>query len=123
MHFDQRLCRSEPIVIELDGRKGGSTFELELAQALNRVSTGWWKGPLIVVLRHFQDKRALEPSLQWLAYLSVQATDCELCLEDCHPDLLRLFDSPTFRQRFNIITLSAESLEAVRGLRLPAPAL
>jgi hypothetical protein len=34
-----------------------------------------------------------------------------------------LFESPTFRQRFNIITLSAESLEVASGPRLPAPAL
>lgn len=123
MHFDQRLCRNEPIVIELDGRKGAGAFEAQLAEALNRVSTGWWKGPLVVVLRHLRDAWALEAPMQWLVYLSEQATDCEVCLENCHPDLVRLFESPTYRRHFNIITLSADALEAPRNSHLPAPAL
>lgn len=123
MHFDQRLCRSEPIIIELDGCKDESAFEAQLTVALNQVSTGWWKGPLVVVLRHLRDARALEALMQWLVYLSEQATDCEVCPENCHPDLVRLFESPTYRRHFNIITLSADTPETARNCHLSAPTL
>lgn len=123
MHFDQGLCRNEPIVIELDGRKDEGAFETQLAEALNRVSTGWWKGPLIVVLRHLREAWFLEEPMPWLVYLSERATDCEVCLENCHPDLVRLFEAPTYRRHFNIITVSTSPPEVPRNSRQPTPAL
>lgn len=97
-------CQDDPMVIEVDGRTDASSFRHQCAEIMTALAAGWWKGSLTIVLRDLSFVDAIP--IDSLAFLSRYATDCEVCLVNCHPNVVRLFESAPYRGCFNLITTS-----------------
>lgn len=96
------LGESPALLIEADQRLEPSALRRRFAEFMTEVTLSGWRGRLTVVFRNLASADAIP--VDALVYLSRRASDCDVLLDTCHPDVLRLLEAPPYRGHFNLVT-------------------
>ncbi len=100
------LGESTALVIEADERLEPSALRRQFAEYMTEVTLSGWRGRLTVVFRNLESADAVP--VDALLFLSRRASDCDVLLETCHPDVLRLLEAPPYRSHFNLLTAASK---------------
>lgn len=101
------LGGNAPLIIEADEATGGSALRRQFAEFMTEVTLSGWRGRLTVIFRNLAHADAIP--VDALVFLSRRASDCEVLLETCHPDVLRLLESAAYRDHFHLVTAGSRS--------------
>ena len=99
-----------PLIIEADCDTGGAALRRRFAEFMTEVTLSGWRGRLTVIFRNLG--HADEIPVDSLIFLSRRASDCEVLLEACPPDVLRLLESAPYRGHFHLVTAASQSAGA-----------
>jgi hypothetical protein len=91
-----------PLIIEADEDTDASALRRRFAEFMTEVTLSGWRGRLIVIFRNLVHADAIP--IDSLLFLSRHASDCEVLLETCHPNVLRLLESAPYRNHFHLVT-------------------
>jgi hypothetical protein len=90
-----------PLLIEADHGLDAAALRRRFAETMTEVTLS----RLTVVFRNLA--RADEIPVDSLIFLSRRASDCEVLLEACHPEVLRLLESAPYRGHFHLVTAAS----------------
>jgi anti-anti-sigma regulatory factor len=112
----------EPVVVEFKDQIDSDSWN-ECVEAYNRIPKIWWKA-VVIVLHNLT--AVDENELRLLLYLRQRASQGDLWVLDCAPEVTRLLEASGLTRHFNLVRVENRPDPSIRrgrgALRRPAQA-